>query len=143
MPLHNKNTRMFTITCLIMHPKCTTVKSNTTDSTSFELFTCELLFHSLRKICCYFFVFLVNVALSLSIYLSQCVCVCRIFKLIEINLPLILLRFFFLSFLTNCTSKKYTINILFLERLNCMQYTQNHMKTDVDRYIIDCCHPTN
>lgn len=65
---------MFTITCLNMHPKCTTVKSNTTDSTSFELFTCELLFHSLRKICCYFFVFLVNVALSLSIYLSQCVC---------------------------------------------------------------------
>lgn len=55
----------------------------------------------------YFFLFLVNVALSLSIYLSPYVCVCRIIKLIEINLPLILLRFFLsVLFLTNCTSKK-------------------------------------
>lgn len=112
MPLHIKNTKMFTITCLNMHQKCTIVKSNTTDSTSFELFTCELLFHSLRTICCYiFFLFLVNVAFSLSIYLSPYVCVCRIIKLIEINLPLILLRFF--------------LSVLFFDKLHKQKNTQS------------------
>lgn len=153
----NKNTRMFTITCLNAPKR--TPKLTTTDSSSFELFICQLFFTRCVYILIFFLVseiwrarvcVCVRVCLCTSKLIYVCVCARESHlkkNWFEFEFEFDFDFDFDCTYLffdeKNCESKnRNKVCGSSNERLNCMRYTQQHMKTDVDRYI-DCCHPTN